>query len=174
MMGMSAARKLVTYEQIQTGGTVDAPAARPANRPAPKKKAKLGGFVAMGSVWVVVMLLCFSLVQKTAAIRTETADMARMREEIAEIEQANMALEGQIANQSSVAEVEKWARARGMQPPTGLVETLTGKPEAVAVRQSTQPAPEQPQVAKGSDSSFWSSLFARITGSPSQAAGAAH
>lgn len=165
---MSAAHQLNLQEPIQN---TSAPAVRPATRPAPKK-GKVGGILAVGSIWLAVMFLCFSLVQKTAAIRSETGEIASMREEIARLEQQKLALEGSIANQGSVAEVSKWAAARGMKQPTEVIQTLSGKPEAVAVRQS--PAPQPAQVAQAGNGSFWQSLFARFTGSTatSQAAGA--
>lgn len=169
---MSAAHKLFPHEHVHTSGFTAAPAVRPVSSPAPKKKGKLGGALAMGSIWMLVMFLCFSLVQKNASVRAETADMARMKEEIAKLEQQNLALEGQIANQVSLPEVEKWARSHGMQPPTGVVQTLTGKPEALATRQSPSAQPSQPQAVKESTPSFWESLLARFTGSASQAAGA--
>lgn len=170
---MSAAHKLVTHDQVIIGGTTAAPAARPAARPAPKPKLKLGSILAVGSVWAVFMVLCFSLIQKNAAIRTENGEMARMNAQIAQLEQQNLALEGKIANQVSVAEVDKWAKAHNMKPPTGVVQTLTGKPEAVAVRQSPAPQAAAVQADTESGPSWWEALVARVMGgSSSQAAGA--
>lgn len=168
---MSAAPKLVPQEPIYSGTIPAAPTARPVPRPAPRKRLKLGRFVATGSVWAVFMLLCFMLVQKNAVIRNENANMALMREEILQLEQRNLELEGRIANQVSVAEVEKWAQAHNMNPPSGVVQTLQGKPEAVAVRQAPAPAPTQVQAAQ-EPQSFWQALMARFGGTANQAAGA--
>ncbi|MFZ5827048.1 MAG: hypothetical protein ACOY94_22365, partial [Bacillota bacterium] len=105
---MSAAPKFAPQEQIHIGGITTAPAPRPTTRPAPKKRANPAGKIILGVSWMIFMALCFMLVQKNAEVRTANAEIRRAQEEIARLEQANLALEGQIANQVSVAEVEKW------------------------------------------------------------------
>lgn len=167
---MSAAHKLVTNAQIHYGGTVAAPAPRSVVRPAPRRRVKLGPALTVGSAWLLFMFLCFALVQKTATFRKETADIAHMKAEIAQLELRSLELEGQIASQTSLAEVEKWARAHNMTPPTGIVQTLPGKQEAVAARRNPAPAPTQ-VAAQPEPTSFWQALLARFTGA-SQAAGA--
>lgn len=168
---MSAAPKFAPQEQVYIGGPSAAPAARPVSRPAPKKKVNPVRFLAIGTTWAVFMILCFMLVQKNVAIRSANADISRMRESIAKAEQLSLELEGKIANQVSVAEVEKWARTHGMQPPSGVVHTLQGKEDAVAVRPAPAPTPSQPAAA-AEEKSFWQSLLGRFTGASHQMAGA--
>lgn len=167
---MSAAPKFANPERIPYGGTQSAPLERPSVRTAPKRRPKVGRFLAGTAAWAVAMLLCFGLVQKNLAIRAANADIAHMKGEINRVEELNLGLEAKIGNAESVAEVERWAKAKGMNPPTGTVQTLQAKPEAVAVRSTPAPAApavaEEPQVQK----SFWESLVSRVTGPKGQAA----
>ncbi|MFZ5816229.1 MAG: hypothetical protein ACOY93_13185 [Bacillota bacterium] len=165
---MSAAHQLAPLEPSRIGGTTAAPASRPSTRPAPKKKLRLVPLLVVGSIWGAAMMLCFSLISTSAAIRSASADIARMREEIQLLEQKNLELDGKIATAVSVSAVEAWAKSHNMKPPSGVVQTLQGKETAVADRR--QPVPSQAQARE--DRSLWDALLARFSRSPRQAAGA--
>lgn len=168
---MSAAHQLAPKEQIQIGGTTAAPVSRPSARPAPRKRSRVVALLAMGSIWMAVMVLSFTLVQKNAAIRATVGETTRMTEQIERLEQGNLELEGKIANAVSVTEVERWAKANNMKPPSGVVQTLQGKEQAVAVRDlRTQNQVKAEMVQE--NQSLWQALLARFSRSTDQAAGA--
>jgi len=160
---MSAAPNLAPRER-------EAPAVRTTLRPARRKRFPLGRVLLIASFWAAAMILSLVQIEKAAAIRSARADLLRIQSEIARLEQRNMELEARIANAVTVAEVERWALAHGMNPPTGVAETLAGNPEAVAVRDRS---PGEAVAAAGmadagqaedAEPSLWESLVARITG----------
>lgn len=164
---MSAAPRLAPRESAT-------PSVRNMVRPAPRKRLPLGKILLFVAVWAAVMFLALAQIEKAGAIRSARADLLRIESEIARLEQRNMELEARIANAVTVAEVERWALAHGMNPPTGVAEMLAGNPEAVAVRdRSFAPAlaaagaeAETADAAEpaGEEPSLWESLIARLTG----------
>lgn len=168
---MSAAPQLNRPNEAQLN-PISAPSVRRAPRTAPRKRVSAPGVLSLVAVWAFAMFLAFSLVQKNAAIREANVNITRARHQIAQWEQHNLALEGQIANAASVAEVERWALAHGMRQPEGVVETLPGREEAVAVR-----TPDETELTAAAETpeepSLWQAIIARFTGGGNQAAAGA-
>lgn len=164
---MSAAPQLDRSSEAQIN-PIGSPSVRRAPRPAQRKAISLPTVLTIASIWAVCMFLAFSLVQKNAAIREANVNITRAQHEITQWEQYNLALEGQIANAASVAEVERWALAHGMQQPTGLVKTLPGREEAVAVRTPDVELTAAAEVP--AEPSIWQAIVARFTGGGDQAA----
>lgn len=164
---MSAAPKLAPRER-------EAASVGTAVRPVRRKRFPLGRVLVIASIWAAGMVLSLIQIDRAAEIRAARADILRIQSEIARLEQRNLELEARIANAVTVAEVERWALAHGMNPPTGIAGTLAGNPEAVAVRDRSPvaavaaaeteagpaDAPEAPEAAP----SLWETLVARLTG----------
>ena len=155
---MSAAPQLNRAREAQIGSPA-APVVRPVPRPARARRISLPSALALTATWAAGMFLAFSLVQTNATIRETNVAINRAQHEIAQMEQHNLALEGQIANAASVDEVERWALAHGMQQPTGVVETLPGNAAAIADRTPAAPVPAKPEVT-AAEQPFWQGLMA--------------
>lgn len=135
-------------------------APRPVPRPA-RRRIHLPAVLGLVAAWLALMFLAFSVVQTRMTIRSVEAATAQARRQIAQLQEQNHALEAMIANAASVDEVERWALAHGMLPPTGVAETLEGREEAVAVRTPAAPEAPAPQVTEEAPT-LWQALLERV------------
>ncbi len=160
---MSAAPQLTRVPKVQPAAQ-PASAPRQAPRPAPRParpRISLPAVLGLVVAWLALMVIAFSVVQTKVATRSVEAATAQARRQIAQLQEQNHALEAMIANAASVDEVERWALAHGMLPPTGVAETLEGREEAVAVRTPAAPEAPAPQVTEEAPT-LWQALLERV------------
>lgn len=156
---MSAAPKLAPQAEPIIAPPCTKPAPRPSTRPATKRWARVKAVAVLSTVWALAMALSFVLVEKNMAVRAETAAVAKMNGEIAQLEMLNTELDAKIANGVSVAAVEAWAKKNGLQPPSGAVQTLNGNPQAVASKAAPETAEaEAPASPTRGAAALWESV----------------
>jgi hypothetical protein len=139
---------------------------RPTPRPAPQRKRRsFGRLFGVGLAWLALMGSAFLLVERQTEIQREMQAMTELTAQEQSLDRQTREAAARLVNQSSVAEIEAWAKAHGMQRPVA-VKPLEADPKAVAAR----PEPEDKPVATaakgglvGSARTLLEALFAPLS-----------